>query len=559
MPIRYTRVGWQDAPSTETPIDAANLNHMDNGILAISQEFDTELPLIQEQIGGISANVDARIDETMRYINVSTPNVRTVVSVYNYVSTLSDDAELSSLQGAAYNSKEDEYVVAIISADNHSKCRLVVVDCSDGCTIKKRSEVFNDVLGHANDIAYNSATDKYYVLTGSQGTYKNKVAVIDATTLAYINSYQLQPETIENTDDCNWVIDYDAYEDVYVTFSYNKIQRYDRDFNLISELPINDLRAVGLFTHTGCVIQSGCSYAPNMFAVLGLAKLYAPNQYDSALIMFFDITSGKLVRSVPIKLTHFEDEPEGIYIRDGVIYLVDGQKYFMLRQVLMQKNISGSVGDDIFYIGRQLLSGSNLNSHTIPGKYISASSVISAEIANAPFSGAGFTLLVMNSTYNGISQLAISSSGDLAIRVYQPNNDTWTEWNYMLDTNALFDPRLLNSIDIKLGNDVVGKLQYIKLAGSDLYFGSLSITLGRTEVNAGTLNGMKYSNLVQLVFDTQKTLSGGAWTLSVAGGGMFGIAGITGSTKGINFRIWNADGSTIGAPAIVGNGTFNMV
>ena len=49
MPVRYTRVGWQDAPSTDTPIDAANLNHMDNGILALSEELDTELPLIQEQ------------------------------------------------------------------------------------------------------------------------------------------------------------------------------------------------------------------------------------------------------------------------------------------------------------------------------------------------------------------------------------------------------------------------------------------------------------------------------------------------------------------------------
>ncbi len=50
MPIRYTRVGWQDAPSTDTPIDAANLNHMDNGILAISEELDTELSLIRDQV-----------------------------------------------------------------------------------------------------------------------------------------------------------------------------------------------------------------------------------------------------------------------------------------------------------------------------------------------------------------------------------------------------------------------------------------------------------------------------------------------------------------------------
>lgn len=50
MPIQYTRVGWQDAPSTDTPIDAANLNHMDNGILALAEAFDEEVPQLQEQM-----------------------------------------------------------------------------------------------------------------------------------------------------------------------------------------------------------------------------------------------------------------------------------------------------------------------------------------------------------------------------------------------------------------------------------------------------------------------------------------------------------------------------
>lgn len=59
MPIRYTRVGWQDAPSTDTPIDAANLNHMDNGILAISEELDTELPLLDERLTTAEEEVGA--------------------------------------------------------------------------------------------------------------------------------------------------------------------------------------------------------------------------------------------------------------------------------------------------------------------------------------------------------------------------------------------------------------------------------------------------------------------------------------------------------------------
>lgn len=48
MALNYQRVGWEDAPSTQTPIDAANLNHMDNGIVALSNEFDRVIPGLEE-------------------------------------------------------------------------------------------------------------------------------------------------------------------------------------------------------------------------------------------------------------------------------------------------------------------------------------------------------------------------------------------------------------------------------------------------------------------------------------------------------------------------------
>ena len=61
MPVRYTRVGWQDAPSTDTPIDAANLNHMDNGILALSQEVDTELDSLREDFTSFEEETSSRV------------------------------------------------------------------------------------------------------------------------------------------------------------------------------------------------------------------------------------------------------------------------------------------------------------------------------------------------------------------------------------------------------------------------------------------------------------------------------------------------------------------
>lgn len=37
-PFVYTRVNWQDSPSTATPTDAANFNVMDAGIAALATQ-----------------------------------------------------------------------------------------------------------------------------------------------------------------------------------------------------------------------------------------------------------------------------------------------------------------------------------------------------------------------------------------------------------------------------------------------------------------------------------------------------------------------------------------
>ena len=59
MALNYTRVGWEDAPSRNTPVDAANLNHMDNGILALSTAYDEDVPRLQEQVEDLASNIAA--------------------------------------------------------------------------------------------------------------------------------------------------------------------------------------------------------------------------------------------------------------------------------------------------------------------------------------------------------------------------------------------------------------------------------------------------------------------------------------------------------------------
>ena len=63
MALNYERVGWENAPSTATPIDAGNLNHMDNGILAVSKQYDTDIPNLIDQVAAIPAMLDSYLAE----------------------------------------------------------------------------------------------------------------------------------------------------------------------------------------------------------------------------------------------------------------------------------------------------------------------------------------------------------------------------------------------------------------------------------------------------------------------------------------------------------------
>ncbi len=87
MPIKYTRVGWQDAPSMETPIDAANLNHMDNGIVALSEAYDVEIP-----------NVLKEVSELKQLVNQPRCHVGMIIQS----TTLSTEADVIAVYGGEH-------------------------------------------------------------------------------------------------------------------------------------------------------------------------------------------------------------------------------------------------------------------------------------------------------------------------------------------------------------------------------------------------------------------------------------------------------------------------
>lgn len=52
MSLSYTRVNWQDAPSTTTPMDAANFDVMDAGIAAATTQINTNTSAIAGKVDG---------------------------------------------------------------------------------------------------------------------------------------------------------------------------------------------------------------------------------------------------------------------------------------------------------------------------------------------------------------------------------------------------------------------------------------------------------------------------------------------------------------------------
>lgn len=60
--LDYQRVNFQDAPSVATPLSAANLNVMDQGLLALyldMAEVETRLSALEEALAALTARVTA--------------------------------------------------------------------------------------------------------------------------------------------------------------------------------------------------------------------------------------------------------------------------------------------------------------------------------------------------------------------------------------------------------------------------------------------------------------------------------------------------------------------
>lgn len=92
--IQYTRVGWQNAPDTSTPLSAANLNSMENGIVAAINAINA----LQTDVGDLESDTEL-LNNTVTVLNNRVDALSSHVGSVIFSTTLSTAADVIAIYG----------------------------------------------------------------------------------------------------------------------------------------------------------------------------------------------------------------------------------------------------------------------------------------------------------------------------------------------------------------------------------------------------------------------------------------------------------------------------
>ena len=92
--MAYKKVGWKDYPDTTTPVNATNLNQMDEGIAAVDQELTTQ----KETATDMQDTID-RLNTGLSELNLKMESVRSHVGMIIQSTTLDTEAKVIAIYG----------------------------------------------------------------------------------------------------------------------------------------------------------------------------------------------------------------------------------------------------------------------------------------------------------------------------------------------------------------------------------------------------------------------------------------------------------------------------
>jgi hypothetical protein len=98
--MAYKKVGWKDYPDTTTPVNATNLNQMDEGIAAVDQELTTQ----KENATDMQDTID-QLNTGLSELNLKLELVRSHVGMIVQTTTLDTEAKVIAIYGGTSWSK----------------------------------------------------------------------------------------------------------------------------------------------------------------------------------------------------------------------------------------------------------------------------------------------------------------------------------------------------------------------------------------------------------------------------------------------------------------------
>lgn len=351
---------------------------------------------------------------------------KTVIHKRKFSTTLTENSNIVTQQGSAYNSIKDTFLIAYINNNSADTVMLVEISISgEDVTVLRRALYSNGELGHANDITYNPRTNKYYVITTVDNAETCALAVVNPETLNIENNITL--DLGDGYDDINWTIAYDDVNNVYYSTSHSNIRCYDNNFTLTKVMPFDDQNGVEGFTTFKPIIQCACMYK----GLLAIAVVFYYQSPSSAKIVLHNTEDGRVVCSFSYLSQFVREELEGMSVRNDVLYgICGGDESFSIQQFSFNDVIATPAAMSLFKAGQHIPVNSNLDDFINVGKYCCDNTAEARTLTNVPFNHAGFSLYVINNSVSYAFQIAIANVSVPIIYMREYNSDTnrWLPW-----------------------------------------------------------------------------------------------------------------------------------
>lgn len=400
-------------------------NPVDNpSYWALSGLYNGQIANLQQQVNALTDDVRGMENTTAKNIYAGKSVIRkNLIQRPDYLKTLADTVENCSLQGAAYNSTRNTYLIAILE-DSGLVAHLVEISMSDGLTVVTRKTFGDHILGHANDITYNPNTNMYYVCTLAEGNVNNEAVAIDADTLDIVETIQLYPNTTVQAEG-SMCIAYDEENDRYFSMSQYAIYVYNKDFNMIKtiEYPLLTGYISTYFGYSQGVVNAICAYKG--YVCLGIFGWDSPNE-AGIILALVDVESGETFTTWNIESNSTYEELEGLFVKGEDIFMISGQQFYNISRVIVQGHPTFDKEKAVWGGGKQLMAEDDLDTVYAPGKYY-----VAAAVTNNPLSAN------CEMTVRYIGSICIQTvwihGGDRDFTLSRTTSgQLWTAWQYVM-------------------------------------------------------------------------------------------------------------------------------